>query len=355
MLILALETSCDDTAVALLQAGSGKNSRIKIVAHSVSSQFGTHAPFGGVVPILAAREHEKNIQPVLGKVLNEAQKKLNIRSQDLLIKKIDYLAVTSGPGLAPSLLVGVNAMRALGYVWNKKIIGVNHLVAHVYANFLDHPRIKFPALALIVSGGHTQIMLMRKHLQFKLIGQTRDDAAGETFDKTARLLGLEYPGGPAVARHAQTGNPGAYSLPRPMLNSPDFDFSFSGLKTAVLYLVRSLGKLSPQKIDDLCASTQAAIVETLVTKTMRAAQKYKVKTILLGGGVAANESLAHALKDAVQKFNEKKSSRNCLELFIPPRSLCTDNAQMIAVAAYYTKSKAKPWNKVEANANLKMS
>jgi N6-L-threonylcarbamoyladenine synthase len=378
MIILAIETSCDDTSAAILKVkGSIKNPSFEILANTTSSQDEIHSPFGGIVPNLACRAHEENLPPVIYSTLKKTTEKLKIDIKTL-VKKIDFIAVTSGPGLSPSLLMGVSAAKALAFAWKKKIVPVNHLIAHIYANFLENPHIQFPALALIVSGGHTQLVLMKKHLDFKTIGKTRDDAAGETFDKAARILEIGYPGGPAIAKRAEAGNPTAFNLPRPMLNKKvnfsarggpqsktdepraqvsDWDFSFSGLKTAILYLVnpplpksgvgvKSLGKLSEKQKDDLCASIQEAIVEVLVTKTIRAAEKYKVKSIILGGGVAANEKLVSEMKKASKKMRAS--------FYTPKKSLCTDNAQMIAVTSYYLKNKAVSWKKIKVDANWKI-
>jgi len=346
MLILAIETSCDDTGAAVLKVGgSTKNPSFEILANTTSSQDEIHSPFGGIVPNLACRAHEENLPPVIYNTLRKAAEKLKTDTKNL-IKKIDFIAVTSGPGLSPSLLMGVSAARALAFSWKKKVVPVNHLVAHIYANFLENPRIQFPALALIVSGGHTQLVLIKKHLDFKTIGQTKDDAAGETFDKAARILEIGYPGGPAVAKRAKMGNIKAFNLPRPMINTNDYDFSFSGLKTAILYLVKSLGNLSETQKNNLCASIQDAIVDVLVTKTIRATKKYKVKSIILGGGVSANEMLTAQMKKETKKLK--------LNFYAPPRSLCTDNAQMIAVASYYLKSKSTSWKKIKVNANWKI-
>ncbi|KKR09631.1 MAG: putative tRNA threonylcarbamoyladenosine biosynthesis protein Gcp [Parcubacteria group bacterium GW2011_GWA2_39_18] len=381
MLILSIETSCDDTGAAILKVkGSTKNPSFEVLANTTSSQDEIHSPFGGIVPNLACRAHEENLPPVIYNTLVKAKEKLKIDTKTL-IKKIDFITVTSGPGLSPSLLMGVSAAKALAFSWKKKIVPVNHLVAHIYANFLENPHIRFPALALIVSGGHTQLVLMKKHLDFKTIGKTRDDAAGETFDKAARILEIGYPGGPAIAKRAEAGNPDAFNLPRPMLNTKDYNFSFSGLKTAILYLVKSLGKLSEKQKDDLCASIQEAIVEVLVTKTIRAAKKYKVKSIILGGGVAANEKLVSEMKKTSKKmgtafyphtldvgknknlqkkmldFNIQKNrfqKEKGVGVYCPKKSLCTDNAQMIAVASYYLKNKATSWKKIKVDANWKI-
>lgn len=330
MIILGIETSCDDTGIALIK---GSRSGCRILSNVVSSQIKTHAPYGGVVPNLAAREHLKNIRPVLKEALKQAD-------------KIDLIAVTVGPGLIPSLLVGVNFAKALAYAWQKPIIGINHIEGHIYANFIQNPKNPFPSLCLVVSGGHTQLVLMKDHGKYQLLGETRDDAAGEAFDKVAKLLNLGYPGGPIISQKAEQGNPSKYKLPRPMLNSNDFDFSFSGLKTAVLYEV----KKSKVKASDMAASFQQAAIDVLVSKTIKAAKKCRVKTVMLAGGVAANQELRQQLGDKLSSVDSK------LNFLAPPKNLCTDNAAMIATAAWYKKRPAskQSWRKIQANANLKL-
>ncbi len=321
MKILAIESSCDETSVAILQ---GQGEKIEILSNIVSSQIAVHAPFGGVVPEVAARHHTQNFLPVLAQALAEAKTDL---------AKIDALAVTSGPGLITSLLVGVQAAKTLSFLYQKPLLGINHLRAHVAANFLQP--LTFPALALIVSGGHTELILVKDQVSFKKIGQTLDDAAGEAFDKVAKILGLGYPGGPLVSQQALKGDRYKYDLPRPMLNQDNFNFSFSGLKTAVKYLlaepVLAEELLKAEKrslvVADLCASFQQAVVEVLVHKTIKAARQKKVKTIILAGGVAANKELRQQLQAA--------ATQNGLSYVVPEFALCTDNAAMIASAAYW--------------------
>ncbi|MBU1177151.1 MAG: tRNA (adenosine(37)-N6)-threonylcarbamoyltransferase complex transferase subunit TsaD [Patescibacteria group bacterium] len=368
MIILGIETSCDDTSISLVK----KNAKgFKILSNVVSSQIKIHATYGGVVPNLAAREHLKNIEPCLKQAMKEAKN-----------PKIDLIAVTHGPGLIPSLLVGVNFAKALAYNCKKPIIGINHIEGHIYANWLDNSKIEFPVLALVVSGGHTQLVLMEKHNKYKLLGETRDDAVGEAFDKVAKLLGLGYPGGPIISQRAEKGNPKKFNLPRPMMNRQNFDFSFSGLKTAVLYEVRKtwgqspvkLG-LSPDYINDMAASFQQAAIDVLINKTIKAAKKYKVKNVILSGGVAANQELRNQLQKAVKKELSHVSFK------MPEIKLCTDNAAMIAAVAFYKQSlkllireenknkffcssltpnyKKKPtskqsWLHINANSNLKL-
>jgi len=350
MKILAIETSCDDTGVALLKIEGG---RVKILSDFVSSQVKIHAPYGGVVPNLAVRAHYKNLPILLEATLNKS--KINFGIQP---KKIDLIAVTNGPGLEPCLWAGVNTARVLAKVMNKPIVGVNHLEGHIAANFLDSqfpvPSSQFPIICLIVSGGHTQLVLLRGMGKYKVIGQTRDDAAGEAFDKVAKLLGLGYPGGPEIALNAQNGTPDAFKLPRPMINGFDSDFSFSGLKTAVLYLVKKLSAnskhLNEGIVADVCASFQQAVVDVLVSKTIGAAKEYGAKTVMLSGGVAANKELRKQMACAVKV--RVPNSR-----FLAPTSrYCTDNAAMIGLAGYwkYARRGGDKIEKIVAKANLNL-
>jgi len=340
MLILGIETSCDETAAAIVKDGKF------VLANIVSSQIELHAPYGGVVPEVAARNHVENIIPIINKALATAQTNLN---------KIDAIAVTNGPGLITSLLIGVDTAKSLAYSAKKKLIGVNHLEAHVYASQLLESRspkpinLKFPLLYLIVSGGHTELVLMKDHLKHVTIGATRDDAAGEAFDKVAKLLNLSYPGGPEISRRAHLGNSRAYSFPRPMLNQ-GLEFSFSGLKTDVLRLVKKKDYLSPQEINNICASFQAAVIEVLVTKTIRAAQEHQVKMIVVGGGVAANKLLRRTLKKEID--NQLKNT----PLLVPEFKFCTDNAAMVAAAGYYyaQANKFTTWDKLRVDPNLEL-
>jgi N6-L-threonylcarbamoyladenine synthase len=354
MLIFSIETSCDDTAVALLKVSKNKFS---VIDSLVSSQIKVHAPFGGVVPNLAAREHLKNLPLMLKKIFQKNK---------ISAKDIDLLAVTQGPGLIPALLVGTNAAKALSYAWKKPLVGVHHIAGHIYANFIGENsklnRIKFPILALIVSGGHTELILMKKHLDYKVVGETLDDAAGEAFDKVARILGLKYPGGPEIAAEAAKRQrkdkiKNAFELPRPMINANNLNFSFSGLKTAVLYTVRdNSGILRNKKLKaELCAEFQQAAIDVLVHKTMQAAKKYKPETIILGGGVSANKELRKQLQEAVKK---KFPNTACL---MPGVLYSIDNAAMIAAAGYYQFKLAKNknefnnnWKNLEADANFEL-
>lgn len=325
MRILGIETSCDETAVALLSAsGSLKAPKFKVLKNLVSSQIKIHRKTGGVVPEVAARNHVEIIVPLIKKALGNSLP--------------DVIAATSGPGLITALRIGLDAARVFSIVKKIPIIGVNHLEGHIYANWLRpigvNPNSKFqipnfPALCLIVSGGHTELVLMEDHGKYKKIGATRDDAAGEAFDKTAKLLGLPYPGGPEVARLALGANPFAFSFPRPMMQSDDFDFSFSGLKTAVRTFVQARGKMTKKEIKDTCAGVQAAIVDVLVAKTIRAAKAYKVKSVILAGGVSANAHLRETLGAALKAEMIKASYH------IPPIEYTGDNAAMIAAAGFF--------------------
>jgi len=396
MRILAVETSCDETAIAIAEfLGPKQNPSVRALSHIVSSQAKLHAKFGGVVPNLARREHQKNLAPILLHALNQAgahKSKVNprfnrgqnpkvqvkiqtdidailARESELLrqFKKyilpikpppVDAIAVTYGPGLAPALWVGVNFAKALAYLWGKPLIPVNHMAGHFFsASRLESgrgkkvtgyrlPVIKFPTVALLVSGGHTELILIKKPWKFRVIGETLDDAAGEAFDKVARIMGFPYPGGPAISRLAAKGDAKKYPLPSPMLYSKDYNFSFSGLKTAVFYLIRDLSPYETRSHrNDIAASFQSAAIDVLVKKTVRAAKEYKAKTILLGGGVAANKKLRRDLAAALKR--ELPNSK----LQVPRSDLCGDNALMIATAAYFTGKKTA-WRNVQADANV---
>ena len=308
MKILGVETSCDETAAAVVEDGTS------ILSNQIASQVEIHARYGGIVPEVASRQHILAIIPILKQAMAEAK----VTWSDL-----DGLAVTMGPGLAGSLLVGVNAAKAMALAQGLPVIGVNHMEGHIYANWLvEHMRDSaptFPLVCLIVSGGHSDLVLMKGHGDYVLLGRTRDDAAGEAFDKAARILGLGYPGGPAIERAASTGD-ASIPLPRAWLKGTN-DFSFSGVKTALLRLVEA-GKISTRA--DAAASFQEAVVDVLVTKTVAVAREYRVKQILLAGGVAANGLLRQRL---VQN--------SPIPVLIPPLVLCTDNAAMIAACGYY--------------------
>ena len=425
MKILAIETSCDETSVAIIEGkGKSENRSFEILSNVVLSQIKLHAHWGGVVPMMAKREHSKNLIVILEKSLRKSSflisksefliskqiqnSKLRIINKILerepelmerflkfipIIKppKIDAIAVTIGPGLEPALWVGINFARALAFVWNKPIVAVNHMEGHMAAvllqngghsnfqfpiskqitksNFKNKKQINFPAIALLVSGGHTELVLIKKWGDYKIIGETRDDAAGECFDKTARMLELPYAGGPQISKQAEifkkyplTFRMGGWArremkkedfninLPRPMIDSKDYDFSFSGLKTATLYMLRdmkerhiNIGDFTPM----ICNEIQQAIVDVLITKTMKAAKEFNAKSIILGGGVAANQELRAQMKKAVKELTSTA-------LYLPSAKLTTDNAAMIGAAGYLRAVNSdftKP-EKLEAQGNL---
>jgi len=312
-LILALETSCDETAASVVADGR------KILSNVISSQIPVHQKFGGVVPEIASRKHIENVIPVVDQALREAS---------VSLCDITAIGVTYGPGLVGALLVGVSVAKALSFAADIPLIGVNHLEGHIFANFLSNPELEPPFMALVVSGGHTSLVHVKGYNEFELLGQTRDDAAGEAFDKIARVMKLPYPGGPYIDRLAKTGNPEAIAFPRALVGRDNFEFSFSGLKSAVLNYLHSAAQRG-EEVDnaDVAASFQAAVVDVLVSKALQAAHKCKVKKIVLAGGVAANSGLKFRLKQQCQQAN--------LALYYPETILCTDNAAMIACRAYY--------------------
>ncbi|MBI5071961.1 tRNA (adenosine(37)-N6)-threonylcarbamoyltransferase complex transferase subunit TsaD [Candidatus Falkowbacteria bacterium] len=342
MKILGIETSCDETSAAVVLS-DGRNFEVK--SNIVSSQIKIHAKYGGVVPEVAARIHVEAILPVVEAALGKDG-----------AKKIDAVAVAAGPGLITSLLVGNEVARILSYLWKKPLIGVNHMEAHIYANWLLNQKINFPVLCLVVSGGHTELILMRGHGKYEVIGETRDDAAGECFDKTAKILGLGYPGGPAIAAEAAKFTVQSSwfieKLPRPMMATPDFDFSFSGLKTAVLYAARDLkNKYKMEEIIPAMAyEIQEAIVDVLIAKTMKAAKKYNVKTVMLAGGVSANKRLRERFVEAMKK------ELPGVEWSVPPFEYCTDNAAMVAAAGYFHAAKKDftSWQKLKVDPNWEL-
>jgi len=324
MRILGIETSCDETSVALLEA---EKTSFTLKEHVVSSQIATHTQYGGVVPEIAARMHSEVLQPLLEKSLG----------RDTL-DSVDLIAVTAGPGLITSLMVGVQAAKTLSYILGKPLVGVNHLEGHIYALWLTHqglyrkPKEYFPALVLIVSGGHTEFVIMQDHGTYELLGQTVDDAAGEAFDKVAKILDLGYPGGPIISKRAATGDPKAIKFPRPMLHSADYNVSFSGLKTAVLYYLEGKGKISQKDIPDIAASFQQAVIDTLMNKIRKANEEYSPNSLMLVGGVSANT----ALRQEFQKFGEKAD----IPVFSPDMKFTGDNAAMIAAAGYFRRREA---------------
>ena len=393
MKILSIETSCDDTGIAILNAKNSGN--FEVLANIISSQIEVHKKYGGVFPAMAKREHQKNILPTLTKALEKAEllkptetsqienSKLKIlnsileREPDLqkklilFLKKykkpnIDLISVTNGPGLEPCLWVGVNLAKALSFYWNIPIIPVNHIESHILINFLKYKEAEikkiFPAIALVVSGGHTQIILVNNIGKYKILGETRDDAAGECFDKCAKILGLSYPGGPEIAAEAAkfkiSNLKFQIKLPRPMISTKDYDFSFSGLKTAVLYAVKKdcgeaplrQGFAGRQYIEQMCVEVQQAIIDVLLKKTIKAAKDFNVKTIILGGGVTANKELKKQLGEKIEKELPGK------KYLAPDVSLSTDNGLMIALTAYFKIKKHKPikWQNIKADSNLRI-
>jgi N6-L-threonylcarbamoyladenine synthase len=337
MKILGIETSCDETAASVLEFTKGK---IRILSNIVSSQVKIHAKYGGIIPEVAAREHILKIIPIIELALNKANAKF---------QEINAIAVVSGPGLITSLIIGLETAKTLAFVFKKPLISVNHLEAHIYSNWLTNKKIQFPVLNLLVSGGHTELILMENHGQFKKIGQTLDDAAGECFDKVAKLLKIGYPGGPIIEKMARQGNKNAFELPRPMIDSKDFNFSFSGLKTAVLYSIRDNKSVLKNK-KDYCASFQKAAVDVLVYKTIKAAKLFKVRTVALSGGVSANQKLRNELKNQTNKRLLKTA-------FISPAlNYSTDNAAMVAVCGYfhYLKKYFIPWHKIKVDPNWEL-
>ena len=309
MLVLGIESSCDETSVAIVRDGK------EVLANVINSQIKIHEKFGGVVPEVASRHHVYQISMVF----EEACKVANVKPMD-----IDLVAVTEGPGLIGSLLVGVNAAKTFSLMYNKPIIGVHHLAGHIYANAIEH-EMKFPLVALLVSGGNTELIVMKEHFNFEIVGQTLDDAVGEAYDKVARVVGLPYPGGPHVDRLAHLGND-TYHLPRVYLDDGSYNFSFSGLKSAVINLAHNLKQRNEEvNVNDLCCSFQDSVIEVLVRKTISLAKKRNINNIIVAGGVSANKGLKERFIKEGDGFN----------ISIPSIKYCTDNAAMIAVAGYY--------------------
>lgn len=313
VVILALETSCDETAAAVVADG------YHVLSNIISSQVDVHQKFGGVVPEVASRKHLERVNQVVAEALSVA---------GLGYKDLDAVAVTYGPGLVGALLVGVSAAKAMAFGLDAPLLGVNHLEGHIYANFLAEPQLDFPLLCLVVSGGHTDLVYIDKHGSYRVMGSTRDDAAGEAFDKVARTMGLGYPGGPLIDQLARTGDAEALSMPRAYLEEGSLDFSFSGLKSAVINTLNRAAQRGLEiKKDDLAASFQKAVTDVLIDKTLAAARKMQVSTILLAGGVAANAGLRADLAERARHESRR--------VVIPTPLLCTDNAAMIACAAYF--------------------
>ncbi len=389
MKILSIETSCDETAISLLSISKTK---IEVLGNALASQAKLHEEYGGVFPNLARREHQKNSTPLLLKVLKDSKnltytktvvptkkinnlKKILEREPELLehltnhlfnIKapKIDLIAVTKGPGLEPALWVGISFAKALSELWGIPMIGVNHMEGHIASILLQEKKelnigsVKFPALSLLVSGGHTELVLIKDWGKYKVIGQTKDDAVGEAFDKVARILGLPYPGGPQISALADKirstkseirNENSQIKLPRPMIHSKDFNFSYSGLKTAVLYLVRDIKDMTPEIKAAIAKEFEDAAIEVLIHKTKKAIEHFKVKTLIVGGGVSANTYLRSNLT--------KLAEYTHITHYIPTRSLSTDNAIMIAIAGYlnvYKKKKIVSQKNIKAEGHLSL-
>ncbi len=313
IIILAIESSCDETSIAIV-----KNGR-EVLSNVISSQIDTHRVFGGVVPEIASRKHIEVIDLVLDEALEQANKKFS---------DIDAIAVTYGPGLVGALLVGVSYAKSLAYTLKKPLIPVHHIEGHIYANYIEDKDLKPPFISLVISGGHTHIVYVEDYGKFKILGKTRDDACGEAFDKVARTIGLKYPGGPEIDKLAKTGDKYAIELPRVMIDTDDYDFSFSGLKSAVLNFVNKSKMTNvPFKNEDLAASFQQAVSDVLVFKTIKSCKENNIKILTLAGGVSANSFLRKSMQDACDKED--------IKLCVPSLKLCTDNAGMIGCAGYY--------------------
>ncbi len=375
MKILAIETSCDETGICLLSVSAGKNPKFKVLKNTLFSQASIHAEFGGVFPNVAKKEHQKKLIPLLLKICTEKtktpvpqniQKKIKetlVREPELLQlfekyvytlrkPKIDRIAVTNGPGLEPTLWVGINFAKALSILWGVPVVPVNHMKGHFLAPLAEGEKIEFPALGLLISGGHTEIVLAKSPLSYTTLGQTVDDAAGEAYDKVARILGLAYPGGPLVAKNAEEfrilHKKGEVTkevvLPRPMINSKDLNFSFSGLKTAVLYLTQKITHLDDEKKREIASEFEEAVKDVLVRKTENALKNKKVKSLVVGGGVSANKYIAKNLKNLAKAYG--------IDFVLSSKNLATDNAVMIGVAGFFAKP--KPLSKIKAEGNLRI-
>jgi len=348
MTILGIETSCDETGAAVVSKTDGG---IELLSQSLATSLNKHAQTGGIIPEVAAREQVKFIIPTIENTLKEA---FGYTFSQKSPPPVDAIAVTYGPGLIGSLLVGVETAKTLSMHWSIPLIPVNHMYGHIYANFFHNSEIVFPALALVVSGGHTDLVLLTSHHKLTVLGGTRDDAAGEAFDKIGRLLGLPYPAGPTISHLAEKGDEKAFILPRPMIGSKDFSFSFSGLKTAVFNLLKknnwnfndkTFSEKNQQLLFDLCASVEYTIVSVLTRKTIAAAKEMKVKSVLLSGGVAANKNLRKTLHHEINNLAHSPY------LSIPSPDLCTDNGAMIAAAGAYSKQRLH-WTELSADPSL---
>ncbi len=385
MKILAIETSCDETAVSIIEATGGiSQPYFTVLSSLVLSQIKIHEQYGGVFPNLAKREHAKNLAPLVEKALEQAEmysKNHNIIPENTKAKikedltrepelfqriidfvesiekpNIDLIAVTSGPGLEPALWVGINGAKVLGELWDIPVMPINHMEGHISSVLLNlRTPVKFPALALLISGGHTELVLVKDWLTYKILGETRDDAVGEAYDKVARMLGLAYPGGPKVAQFAQEARTGGiaprFNFPRPMAKSGNYDFSFSGLKTAVLYALKNAGEIDDQIRKEVCIAFEDAIIETLVLKTQKAIDEVAPHALIIAGGVIANNEIRKSFEKLTLQYPD-------LALLVPENNLSTDNALMIALAAYIRHEKhgnADVVSDIKAEGNLRLS
>lgn len=313
LISMAIETSCDETSVAILKNGRD------VLVNLISSQIDVHKRFGGVVPEVASRMHLESINNIIEEALEEG---------DIGFEDLDFISCTKGPGLIGALLVGVSASKALSYSLGIPLVGVNHMQGHICANYISHKELEPPFISLVVSGGHTYLIEVLSYADYNIIGRTKDDAAGESFDKIGRAMGLSYPGGPQIDRLAKQGNPKAVDFPRVMMDSKDYDFSFSGLKTAVLnYINHQKQKEEDLNVEDICASFQASVMDVLVEKSFRLAHEKGYKIIAVSGGVAANSELKKRMEERGQEEN--------IKIYFPEPILCTDNAAMIGCAGYY--------------------
>lgn len=334
MKILAIETSCDETSASVIENGK------KVLSNIISSQIPIHAKYNGVVPELASRAHIQNVNIVIESALKQA----NI-DFDNFANNIDYICCTYGPGLAGSLLVGIMAAKTLSYIYNKPLIPINHIEGHMFSSAIENQTLKPPFLSVVISGGHTELIIVKDYGKYVFLGGTRDDACGEAFDKVAKILGLSYPGGPIIDKLAELGDPKAINFTRPLLKG-SWDFSFSGIKTAVLNYSKKVDITDQKVINNICAGFRQAVAETLVYKSFEAVKKYSLESIALGGGVSCNSLIRKMFKDYSKKNNVK--------IFMPSPVFCTDNATMIAMVAYY-KIINKSYNKINNQINPKPS
>tara|TARA_B100000508_G_scaffold60333_1_gene47285 strand:+ start:324990 stop:326147 length:1158 start_codon:yes stop_codon:yes gene_type:complete len=384
MKILAIETSCDETAVAVIEAtGDSKSAEFNVLGNALLSQIELHREYGGVYPSLAKREHAKNLTPITRAALTEAEMIVSNRVdlndevkakitellhrepemtsaflefvQEVEVPNIDAIAITHGPGLAPALWVGVNFAQALALAWDKPLVPVNHMEGHIVSSLLKENKIenvKLPLLALLISGGHTELVLMKDWLSYELIGQTRDDAVGEAFDKVARMMDLPYPGGPEISKLAEKareeGLEEVFNLPRPMLDSKDCDFSFAGLKTSVLYALKELPNLNGEDKKNIAHAFENAAADVLKAKTLKAIEEHGVQSLVLGGGVSANHHIRRVFEETISEKHPE------VDLYLPEPKLTTDNAIMIGVAGYFRALRKEFATEIKADGNLKV-